>query len=186
VWVWVCACVCVCVCVSVCFRALLNTLANPPACPSHPPPHPPPATVLSFYDFWTTFASWREFNADPELDLNQASCREEKRWLQRQIDKEKKEKKTEENARVRTLVDSARKWDPRVIKHKAELAAAAAAAKAEKERAAAEEKVAQARAAKEAAELKVLLVCCCCLCDAAAACVAPKVPLTFCAGFFAV
>ena len=87
---------------------------------------------------------------DPELDINQASCREEKRWLQRQIDKEKKEKKTEENGRVRTLVENARKWDPRVIKHKAELAAAAAAAKAEKERLAAEEKLAQARAAKEA------------------------------------
>ena len=93
--------------------------------------------------------------SDPELDINQASCREEKRWLQRQIDKEKKEKKTEENGRVRTLVENARKWDPRVIKHKAELAAAAAAAKAEKERLAAEEKLAQARAAKEAAELKV-------------------------------
>ena len=93
--------------------------------------------------------------SDPELDINQASCREEKRWLQRQIDKEKKEKKTEENGRVRTLVENARKWDPRVIKHKAELAAAAAAAKAEKERVAAEEKLAQARAAKEAAELKV-------------------------------
>ena len=115
----------------------------------------PIAAVLSFYDFWTSFSSWREFNADPELDINQASCREEKRWLQRQIDKEKKEKKTEENARVRTLVENARKWDPRVIRHKAEVAAAAAAAKAEKERLLAEEKLALAQAAKAAAEQKV-------------------------------
>lgn len=65
------------------------------------------------------------------------------------------EKKTEENARVRTLVENARKWDPRVIKHKAETAAAAAAAKAEKERLIAEEKQALIQATKAAAEQKV-------------------------------
>jgi DnaJ family protein C protein 2 len=115
----------------------------------------PIETVLAFYDFWASFASWREFNADLVTDLMQASCREEKRWLRRQIDKEKKERKAEENARIRCLVENARKWDPRVIKYKAELAAAAAAAKAEKERLIALEKEAQAQAAKAAAEAKV-------------------------------
>ena len=79
------------------FYTLFRPVFDRNACWSSKQPVPrlgdtatPIAAVLSFYDFWTSFSSWREFNADPELDIAQASCREEKRWLQRQIDKEKK------------------------------------------------------------------------------------------------
>lgn len=71
-------------------------------------------TVNKFYDFWYSFKSWRDFSFDLEYDLDQAECREEKRWMERQNAKRVKSKKLEENMRIRKLVDLAYKHDPRL------------------------------------------------------------------------
>ena len=105
--------------------------------------------VDDFYSFWFSFKSWREFEHDTdEFDLDQAEFREEKRWMQRQIEKQKKELKNKENRRVAKLVERAYKTDPRVI-------AAKAAEKARKEREKLEKAEAKKRREEEAlAKLK--------------------------------
>lgn len=74
--------------------------------------------VHRFYDFWYSFKSWRDFSFDTEYDPDQAECREEKRWMERQNAKNVKTKKLEENARIRRLVDLAYKHDPRLVREK--------------------------------------------------------------------
>ena len=125
-------------------------------------------TVDAFYRFWFVFSSWREADFEDEYDLEEATCREEKRWMKQQNDKARKKWKKEEVKRVQTLVNRSFNRDPRVAAHKAEeeaaaaavaerKAAAAAAAKAAKrEAAAAAEREAEAAAAAEA-ELKLAL-----------------------------
>lgn len=41
--------------------------------------------VLEMYDKWFNFESWRDFTLDLEdaFDLDEASCREERRWEER-------------------------------------------------------------------------------------------------------
>jgi DnaJ family protein C protein 2 len=39
--------------------------------------------VERFYDFWNGFQSWRDFSHEDEYDPEEASCREEKRWMER-------------------------------------------------------------------------------------------------------
>ena len=71
--------------------------------------------VHAFYAFWGSFKSWREFEVDDdELDIDQAECREEKRWMEREIMREKKKKKNKENARISKLLDRAYALDPRI------------------------------------------------------------------------
>ena len=41
----------------------------------------PIAEVGRFYRFWFTFKSWREFPHLNEFDVNDAECREERRWM---------------------------------------------------------------------------------------------------------
>jgi DnaJ family protein C protein 2 len=45
--------------------------------------------VLEMYDKWFNFESWRDFTLDLEdaFDLDEASCREERRWMERQTKK---------------------------------------------------------------------------------------------------
>ena len=62
----------------------------------------------------------RKLNAPPfcrfqdEFDINEAESREEKRWMERQNEKERKKKKNQESARILKLVETAEKLDPRV------------------------------------------------------------------------
>ena len=71
--------------------------------------------VHAFYDFWGGFKSWREFDVeDDELDVEQATWRGEKRWMEREIEREKKKLKNKENKRIRKLVDRAYANDPRI------------------------------------------------------------------------
>eukprot|EP01046_Picozoa_sp_COSAG06_P017008 COSAG06_NODE_1141_length_10546_cov_8.552312_6_plen_371_part_00 len=71
--------------------------------------------VHAFYAFWSSFKSWREFDVDDDdLDVDQAECREEKRWIEREIQREKKKKKNKENARISKLLDRAYALDPRI------------------------------------------------------------------------
>lgn len=80
----------------------------------------PMGEVDSFYDFWYSFKSWREFPHADEFDLEQAESRDHKRWMERQNAKLREGARREEHARVRTLVDNAYKRDPRIIRRKEE------------------------------------------------------------------
>ncbi|CAA2982277.1 dnaJ homolog subfamily C member 2-like [Olea europaea var. sylvestris] len=83
--------------------------------------------VDSFYDFWYSFKSWREFPHADEFDVEQAESRDHKRWMERQNAKLTEKARKEEYGRIRTLVDNAYKRDPRILRRKDEL-------KAEKQR----------------------------------------------------
>merc|ERR1711862_591302 len=73
-------------------------------------------SVLRFYESWRAFKSWREFSAgEDEFDLEEAECREEKRWMDRQNKKITKQKKKDEHARIMNLINLAEKYDPRMI-----------------------------------------------------------------------
>lgn len=111
-------------------------------------------SVNKFYDFWYSFKSWRDFSFDLEYDTDQAECREEKRWMDRQNAKHVKAKKLEESARIRRLVDLAFKHDPRLQRERAAVKAKKDAQKLEKQKVAQErarvEREAQERAKEEA------------------------------------
>ncbi|KAK4802585.1 hypothetical protein SAY86_000788 [Trapa natans] len=74
--------------------------------------------VDSFYDFWYSFKSWREFPRVDEYDLDQAESRDHKRWMERQNTKLSEKARKEEYARIRSLVDNAYKKDPRILRRK--------------------------------------------------------------------
>lgn len=74
--------------------------------------------VDSFYNFWYSFKSWREFPHADEFDLEQAESRDHKRWMERQNAKLTEKARKEEYARIRTLVDNTYKRDPRILKRK--------------------------------------------------------------------
>jgi DnaJ family protein C protein 2 len=74
--------------------------------------------VMEFYDFWMSFRSWRNFAGEDEYNPEDAESREEKRWMERQNERDRKRRKKEELSRVATLVEGAFKRDPRIKRHK--------------------------------------------------------------------
>merc|ERR1712079_187966 len=92
--------------------------------------------VKKFYDFWNRFDSRRDPLAMADklgielLDLKEAECREERRWMERENAKEARKVKQIEADRILKLVKLAEQHDPRMIadreKKKAEKEAAAA------------------------------------------------------------
>ncbi|KAF5726818.1 dnaJ subfamily C member 2 [Tripterygium wilfordii] len=76
--------------------------------------------VDSFYEFWYSFKSWREFPHADEFELEEAESRDHKRWMERQNAKLREKARKEEYIRVRTLVDNAYKRDPRILRRKEE------------------------------------------------------------------
>ncbi|PON65952.1 Octamer-binding transcription factor [Trema orientale] len=80
----------------------------------------PLGEVDSFYNFWYSYRSWREFPHADEFDLEQAESRDHKRWMERQNAKLSEKARKEESARIRTLVDNAYKRDPRILRRKEE------------------------------------------------------------------
>ncbi|KAK4436935.1 DnaJsubfamily C member 2 [Sesamum alatum] len=76
--------------------------------------------VDTFYNFWYSFKSWREFPHADEFDLEQAESRDHRRWMERQNAKLSEKARKEEYARIRTLVDNAYKRDPRILRRKEE------------------------------------------------------------------
>ncbi len=70
--------------------------------------------VEQFYKFWSSFKSWRDFAHEDEHDLDHAESRDERRWMERQNEKLRSEKKKQEKESLRKLVEVAMKYDPRV------------------------------------------------------------------------
>jgi len=83
--------------------------------------------VHVFYDYWTHFSSWRDFSlqASRELEtqehLENAESRYEKRWYQKEIDRQAKKLKQLEQARITLLVERAMASDPRLIQERKRL-----------------------------------------------------------------
>jgi DnaJ family protein C protein 2 len=72
--------------------------------------------VRAFYAFWQAFDSWREF---PSEDADQlwddlSMTREERRWHERQARKDQARRRQAERARLRQLVETSYRLDPRV------------------------------------------------------------------------
>lgn len=76
--------------------------------------------VDRFYRSWYGFNSWREFSYLDEEDREQASDREERRWIEKQNRANRAKLKKEESTRIRQLVDLAYANDPRLLKFKKE------------------------------------------------------------------
>ncbi|CDJ59422.1 DnaJ domain-containing protein, putative [Eimeria maxima] len=99
----------------------------------------PLSAVEEFYEFWFAFESWRDFGVHDEHDLDQAACRLERRWMERENARIKKKYIKNERARIQKLVETAHAADPRIKQQKEE-------ERKKKE----EEKAAQLRAREEA------------------------------------
>ncbi|KAH9601204.1 DnaJ domain [Trypanosoma melophagium] len=120
--------------------------------------------VNRFYDRWARFQSWRDFSHLVELDeIDDGMCREEKRYYMRENARQLQHLRREEQQRLRTLVERARRCDPRLrrAREAAEREAAERLAEREAQRVARQEarearRVEQQRAeeaeAREAAE----------------------------------
>ncbi|KPI88824.1 DNAj-like protein [Leptomonas seymouri] len=81
----------------------------------------PYAEVLRFYDRWTGFMSWRDFSHLADLEeIDEGMCREEKRYYQRENQRQLNHFHKEEQKRIRTLVDRARRNDPRLRRRREE------------------------------------------------------------------
>ncbi|KAJ3369475.1 hypothetical protein GGF31_005185 [Allomyces arbusculus] len=76
--------------------------------------------VEGFYDFWYHFDSWRSFEYEDNEDAETTDNRDNKRYLEKKNKAERARKKTEDNARQRTLVDLALKYDARMKRYKEE------------------------------------------------------------------
>ncbi|XP_055528847.1 dnaJ homolog subfamily C member 2 [Wyeomyia smithii] len=112
------------------------------------------AKVEQFYDFWYNFSSWREFSYLDEEDKEKGQDREERRWIEKQNKAIRLQRKKEESARIRSLVDLAYNNDPRVVKFKKEDKDRKLAAKRAKQDAYQAQKAEEERLAKEVALAK--------------------------------
>ena len=106
--------------------------------------------VVRMYDFWFDFRSWRDFADADEYDVETASFREERRWMERNNEKLRVKRRKDEKARLARLVELAYAHDPRIRAEKQRQKDAKAAVKAE--RATALQRDREAAAAAEAAK----------------------------------
>lgn len=74
--------------------------------------------VDSFYSFWFSFKSWREFPHPDEEDVELAEGRDERRWIERHNAKLREKGRKEEIRRINEFVDLAHRLDPRIIQRK--------------------------------------------------------------------
>lgn len=70
--------------------------------------------VHRFYDFWLSFESWRDFSMHDEYNPDEAEFREERRWMDRQNQKVRKQHVADERRRIMSLVEAAERFDPRL------------------------------------------------------------------------
>jgi DnaJ family protein C protein 2 len=75
--------------------------------------------VYKFYDYWINFESWRDFTGvGAEHKPDEATSREEKRWMQKENEKLAKKLKKKEMERLIQLATIAEKYDPRITADK--------------------------------------------------------------------
>lgn len=74
--------------------------------------------IDNFYNFWTSFISWRIFPQEDDHDLEEADCREERRWMKKENEKLQKKLKKGESGKIRKLVERAMTRDPRIKRAK--------------------------------------------------------------------
>lgn len=90
--------------------------------------------VYKFYDYWINFDSWRDFTGqDAEYRPDEASSREEKRYMMKENEKKAKKFKKMEIARITKMTMTAMEKDPRVVADKKRVADIKDAAKNAKE-----------------------------------------------------
>ena len=70
--------------------------------------------VESFYNFWYNFDSWRSFEYQDEDVPDDNENRDQKRHVERKNNNARKKKKTEDTARLRSLVDDCVAGDERI------------------------------------------------------------------------
>ncbi|XP_049849217.1 dnaJ homolog subfamily C member 2-like [Schistocerca gregaria] len=70
--------------------------------------------VKSFYKFWSSFQSWRDFAYLNEYNVEEAENRQERRFMEKQNSLLQSRKLREESARVSRLVSLAYSLDPRI------------------------------------------------------------------------
>jgi DnaJ homolog subfamily C member 2 len=98
--------------------------------------------VEAFYEFWYNFESTRSFEYLDEEEAEHAENRYDKRYLEKKNKTARLKRKTEDNARLRKLVEQAMASDPRLKAFKEQ-------DKADKERLKAEKKAAQEQARRQ-------------------------------------
>eukprot|EP00729_Bicosta_minor_P021974 gene21974-6667_t len=110
--------------------------------------------VEDFYSAWYNTPTWRKFGYNDRENADNASSRDEKRYMEQKNKAERKKLDVAEKKRMLSLIDNAYKSDPRRIKFKADKKAAKEAAVKEREdaKAAAIKAKADAIAAAAAAE----------------------------------
>jgi DnaJ family protein C protein 2 len=79
--------------------------------------------VKQFYRFWTNFQTWRDFSVEGEYNLEDATCRYEKRQMLKENKKMKQNQTKEEKLRLIKLVNLAYKNDPRILAEEAKIQA---------------------------------------------------------------
>jgi len=76
--------------------------------------------VKKMYLSWDMFKSWRDFTLEDEYDVMQAEDRYEKRWMEKQNLRMKKDLYKKERYRIQKLVRHAQMNDPRILKKEQE------------------------------------------------------------------
>ncbi|EPY37769.1 DnaJ like protein subfamily C member 2 [Angomonas deanei] len=81
----------------------------------------PISDVYRFYDRWNTYQSWRDFSQVADLEeIQEDMPREEKRYYMRENERVLNQYRKEEKERIRSLIERARKNDPRIRRHREE------------------------------------------------------------------
>ena len=109
--------------------------------------------VEDFYNFWYNFDSWRSFEYLDEDVPDDNEGRDHKRHVLKKNANARRKRKTEDIARLRSLVDDAMKYDERIKKFRQEKGANKNKRKLEKE-AAAKKDAEEKQKAREEEELK--------------------------------
>lgn len=83
-------------------------------CPNFGDASTPINEVKAFYKFWDNFQSWREFSQYDEYDVNEAQDRYEKRYMEAENRRARKEHVMAERKRLIKLTETAYNADPRI------------------------------------------------------------------------
>ena len=110
--------------------------------------------VEIFYNFWYNFDSWRSFEYQDEDVPDDNENRDQKRHIEKKNNNARKKKKTEDTARLRSLVDECLAGDERIKKFKQQERAGKNKKRVEKEEAERKQKEDKVKAQAEAERLR--------------------------------